>query len=94
MQNITVKFKEYTELNIKQIACWPDTLMQTQEFIKEKLKSVETEIKSMLSSYDNLSILDHGIYILVLLQKFSKVFFFLNKLSFRNCKKEKCKKTA
>ncbi|MBB79301.1 MAG: hypothetical protein CL844_09910 [Crocinitomicaceae bacterium] len=47
----------------------------TDDVIKEKLKSVETEIKSKLSSYDKLSILDHGNYIQVLLQNFSKVFF-------------------
>ena len=35
--NITVKFKEYTYLNLKQIACWPDTLLQTEDYIKEKL---------------------------------------------------------
>ena len=47
----------------------------TDDVIKEKLKSVDTEIKSKLSSYEKLSILDHGNYIQVLLQNFAKVFF-------------------
>ena len=55
-KNITVKFKEYTELNIKQIACWPDTLMQTQEFIKEKLKldSVPDFNKGVISEENSI----------------------------------------
>ena len=35
--NVTIKFKETTNLNLKQIACWPDTLFQSETYIKEKL---------------------------------------------------------
>jgi len=35
--NVTIKFKETTNLNIKQIVCWPDTLFQSETYIKEKL---------------------------------------------------------
>ena len=47
----------------------------TDDVIKEKLNSVETEVKSKLGSYDQLTIYENGNYMQVILQKFAKVFF-------------------
>jgi len=38
---VTIKFKEETNLNLKQIVCWPDTLTETKEFIKKNLNISE-----------------------------------------------------
>lgn len=47
----------------------------TDEVIKEKLSSVETEVKSKLGSYEQLTISENGNYMQGILQKFAKVFF-------------------
>ena len=38
---VTIKFKEETNLNLKQMVCWPDTLTETKEFIKKNLNISE-----------------------------------------------------
>ncbi|MGB0914711.1 MAG: ATP-binding protein [Crocinitomicaceae bacterium] len=47
----------------------------TDDVIKEKLSSVETEVKSKLGGYGELTIYENGNYMQVILQKFAKVFF-------------------
>lgn len=47
----------------------------TNGVISEKLNSVETEVKSKLGGFDNLSLQENGNYMQFILQKFSKVFF-------------------
>ena len=47
----------------------------TDDVIKEKLNSVETEVKSKLARYEELTISENGNYMQVILQKFAKVFF-------------------
>jgi len=47
----------------------------TDEVIKEKLNSVETEVKSKLGEYEQLTISENGNYMQVILKKFAKVFF-------------------
>lgn len=47
----------------------------TNDVISEKLNSVETEVKSKLGNFDNLSLQENGNYMQYILQKFSKVFF-------------------
>lgn len=47
----------------------------TDDVIKEKLNSVETEVKSKLGGYEELTIYENGNYMQGILQKFAKVFF-------------------
>lgn len=47
----------------------------TSDVIKEKLNSVETEVKAKLGEFDNLEINQNGDYMQMILQKFSRVFF-------------------
>jgi len=47
----------------------------TNDVIREKLSSVETEVGAKLGNYDELSIMENGNYAQHYLQKFSKVFF-------------------
>ena len=47
----------------------------TNDVIREKLSSVETEVKAKLGAYDELSITENGEYMQYILQKFSRVFF-------------------
>jgi len=35
--NITLTFKENNNLFLKQLACWPNTLLETEKFIKQEL---------------------------------------------------------
>lgn len=47
----------------------------TSDVIKEKLNSVETEVKAKLGGFDNLEIDENGDHMQFILQKFSRVFF-------------------
>ena len=47
----------------------------TNDVIREKLNSVETEVSSKLVSFDQLNIYENGNYLQNLLQKFARVFF-------------------
>lgn len=47
----------------------------TNDVISEKLNSVETEVKSKLGNFENLSLQENGNYMQYILQKFSRVFF-------------------
>ncbi len=47
----------------------------TDDVIREKLNSVQTEVKAKLGSFDQLSINTNGNYMQYILQKFAKVFF-------------------
>lgn len=47
----------------------------TDDAIREKLNSVETEVRSKLGEYDNLSIDENGDYMQYILQKFARVFY-------------------
>lgn len=47
----------------------------TNDVIREKLNSVEFEIKAKLGKFDNLSIAENGNYMEYILRKFSNVFF-------------------
>lgn len=47
----------------------------TNDVIREKLNSVQTEVRAKLGNYDELSIEDNGNYMQYILQKFAKVFF-------------------
>ena len=47
----------------------------TNDVIREKLSSVETEVKAKLGAFDELSIDENGDYMQYILQKFSRVFF-------------------
>ncbi len=47
----------------------------TDDVIREKLNSVETELKSKLNNVDKLSIVENGNSMQLLLQNFAKVFF-------------------
>ncbi|MFZ9028533.1 MAG: sensor histidine kinase [Crocinitomicaceae bacterium] len=47
----------------------------TNDVITEKLNSVETEVKSKLGSFEQLTLEENGNYMQYILQKFSRVFF-------------------
>lgn len=47
----------------------------TNDVIREKLNSVETEVKAKLGDFDELTITDNGNYMQRILQKFARVFF-------------------
>jgi signal transduction histidine kinase len=47
----------------------------TDDMIREKLRSVETEVASKLSRFDRLEIDENGNYMQSILQKFARVFF-------------------
>ncbi len=47
----------------------------TDDVIREKLKSLETEVRAKLGDFEKLSIYDNGNYMQYILQKFAKVFF-------------------
>jgi signal transduction histidine kinase len=47
----------------------------TNDVITEKLNSVETEVKSKLGSFNQLTLEENGNYMQYILQKFSRVFF-------------------
>ncbi len=47
----------------------------TDDVIREKLNSVQTEVRAKLGKYENLSISENGNYMQYILQKFAKVFF-------------------
>jgi len=47
----------------------------TNEVIREKLNSVQTEVKAKLGDFDQLKIDDNGDYMQYILQKFARVFF-------------------
>jgi signal transduction histidine kinase len=47
----------------------------TSDVIREKLKSVETEVKAKLGNFETLSIDKNGDYMQYILQKFARVFF-------------------
>jgi signal transduction histidine kinase len=47
----------------------------TNDVIREKLNSVETEVKAKLGDFDELSIDENGDYMQYILQKFARVFF-------------------
>ena len=32
---ISVRFKEFNNLNLQQLACWPNTLSETENFLKK-----------------------------------------------------------
>ncbi|MCH2223610.1 MAG: ATP-binding protein [Crocinitomicaceae bacterium] len=47
----------------------------TDEVIREKLNSVQTEVRAKLGHFEHLSISDNGNYMQYILKKFAKVFF-------------------
>ncbi len=47
----------------------------TDDVIREKLNSLQTEVKAKLGSFEELSIYENGNYMQYILQKFAKVFF-------------------
>lgn len=47
----------------------------TNEVIREKLSSVEAEVKAKIGNFENLSIVENGNYMQYILQKFARVFF-------------------
>lgn len=47
----------------------------TEDVIREKLNSLQTEVKAKLGDFEELSIYENGNYMQYILQKFAKVFF-------------------